>query len=196
MNGQQFIVERRGVRVPSAAVGVVCVSVVWRCGGRHAGDGAGERLLGVGRGGGRAALPLGTRLWCAALYVAEHALVCNTSRGDEPGTCSLEVTSERARVHVVWRGSTSWCACLVSDVAPWSGPVGGATVVTIGGARLGGASYESLGCRFVRALWAVCASRQLWRRRLHLCMALTACGACRHLGCRRGGHASSCRASA
>ena len=95
-------------------------------------------------------MPLGTRLWCAALYVAEHALVCNTSRGDEAGYVLArgdERTGASSR-RLAWqyelvRVSGERCGALV-----WP-ELGGATVVTIGGARLGGASYESLGCRFV-----------------------------------------------
>ena len=76
-----------------------------------------------------------------ALYVSEHALVCNTSRGDEAGYVSLEVTSN-GREFTSSGVAYELVRVSVSDVVPWSGPVGGATVVTIGGARLGGASYE------------------------------------------------------
>ena len=79
-----------------------------------------------------------------AAFVSESAIVCNTTASSagyasvEVSTNGREYTSSGVRFELV--------SLVVSDLAPWSGPSLGGTVVTIAGLRL--AHVDALECIF------------------------------------------------
>ena len=93
-----------------------------------------------------------------AVWASSSAIVCNATRG-AAGASRLEV-SNNAREYTSSGVRVRLVSVRVVDVHPWSGPVGGATVVSV---RAHGAWPGGLRCRFGEAAasagWSGGASR-------------------------------------
>ena len=81
-----------------------------------------------------------------AVWASASAIVCNTTRAPA-GEARLEV-SNNAREYTSSGVRLRLVSVRVLDVQPWSGPVGGATVVSV---RAHGAWPGGLRCRFGEA---------------------------------------------
>ena len=144
MNGQQY--SSSGVEYTyRAAVGV---SSVWPS--RGAAEGGTPVTL-LGSGFSAAAEALG-ELWCRfnstayrASYVSDSSAVCNTTQS-AAGLVSVEM-STNGRDFSSGDAQFEFVSVTVSSLTPWSGPLLGGTVVTLGGTELG-VDVESLRCRF------------------------------------------------
>ena len=144
MNGQQYSSSSVEYTYRVAAV----VSSVWPS--RGAAEG-GTPVTVLGSGFSSAAEALG-ELWCRfnataarASYVSESAAVCNTTQS-ATGLVSVEV-STNGRDFSSGGAQYEYVSVTVSSLAPWSGPLLGGTVVTVGGSSLT-VDVEALQCRF------------------------------------------------
>ena len=158
LNGQQFT-SSSGVSFtyrPAAAV-----SSVWPS--RGAAEG-GTPVTVHGSGFSSSAEAMGA-LQCrfsttvvAAVYVSESALVCNSTRSVsgyvpvEVSTNGREYTSDGVQFELV--------SLVVSEIAPWTGPELGGTVVTIAGWGL--SSAGELMCRFGSTWWGHGCAQPCW----------------------------------
>ena len=134
MNGQQYMDERRDVRVPIGAERELRV---------HADHGARRRLL-VCVGGARSA-HLPDRQRGAPRGVGERVGARLQRDARDGGGLSRVEVSNNAREYTSSGVRIKLVSVRVLDVQPWSGPVGGATVVSV---RAHGAWPGGLRCRF------------------------------------------------
>ena len=150
MNAQQY--STSGVAYTYRAA--VSVSSVWPSRGASEG---GAPVTVVGSGFSAAAEALG-ELWCRfngtasrAAYVSDSALVCNTTQS-VAGLSSVEV-STNGRDFSSGGAQYEFVSVTVAALSPWSGPVLGGTVVSLGGSGL---VMDGLQCRFgvEPAVWA------------------------------------------
>jgi hypothetical protein len=157
MNGQQYEASGKVYTYqPSASVSSISPATVLAEGGTPLtvhGDGFSSASEALGLLTCRIGSAVRRAVWASA-----NAVVCNTTRAPagvvrvEVSNNAREYTSSGVRVQLV--------SVRVLEVAPWSGPVGGATVVSV---RAHGMMPGSLHCRFgdgaPSAAWSGGASR-------------------------------------